>query len=364
VAEEMDFGSTSSVKDAYLANALIVTGWISSGFTMEHPVLGPLGAALCLFFIGVMLWYSRFSKSFLDAGRLLYGFESPGSHIRLRYYHLFPFFLFLPSKLATVSRDFARLKYSVEIKRQKNNEKTKERYEEAQKSSESLKANNIELDDLSARLHKAERKNIRLKDSLDISINQKRNMGWNYRQFIIDSMTISIDQGVDIDAYKALVSRSGGPFSELEWHQIISDCKNKKLKQSVITILHADDCRDERRTLSHYIEKINNENGWNFHLEQANDGEKALEIFNKKHPNLVITDQMMGSEEKDGNTFAKKIREKSPHIPIIVRSGSSQKDLTELFSGLSVMFVQKNTSYPRFVYAIELTAKKIIGLNG
>ncbi len=359
MTKEMDFGATSNIKEILVANTLIVAGWISAGFTTEYPVLGPLVATLCLSIIGIQLFVARFVKGIHDGGRMFYGFESPGSHIRLRYYHLFPFFLFLPNKLATISRDFAKFKYSIEINRKRNMEKVDFLAKEVLRLHELHRTSEDEITSLKTQNTQMERENIDLKKALDISNYKASKMEAAYRQFVIDGMCLSIDQGVNAGAYQVLANREGAPFSALEWYQIISDCRKSRLKHSVFTILHADDCSDEREALRYYIDKINRENGWHFHLIQANDGVSALEMFTLKHPDFIITDQMMGSDDKDGNTLARKIREISPTIPIIVRSGSTQEELSELFSGLSVEFVPKGTHYPKFVDAIELAAEKV-----
>ena len=56
----------------------------------------------------------------------------------------------------------------------------------------------------------------------------------------------------------------------------------------------------------------------------AKNGEEALEIYNKYHPNIIITDIKM--PKLNGLELIKKIREKNHEIPIIVTSAYTDQD--------------------------------------
>ncbi len=56
----------------------------------------------------------------------------------------------------------------------------------------------------------------------------------------------------------------------------------------------------------------------------AKNGEEALELYNKYHPDIIITDIKM--PKINGLEFIKKIREKNHEIPIIVTSAYTDQD--------------------------------------
>jgi len=56
----------------------------------------------------------------------------------------------------------------------------------------------------------------------------------------------------------------------------------------------------------------------------AKNGEEALELYNKYHPNIIITDVKM--PKLNGLELIKKIREKNHEIPIIVTSAYTDQD--------------------------------------
>jgi len=56
----------------------------------------------------------------------------------------------------------------------------------------------------------------------------------------------------------------------------------------------------------------------------AKNGEEALELYNKYHPNIIITDVKM--PKLNGLELIKKIREKNYEIPIIVTSAYTDQD--------------------------------------
>jgi len=68
-----------------------------------------------------------------------------------------------------------------------------------------------------------------------------------------------------------------------------------------------------------------------FNVLLCGDGEKALEIYQSKHPKLLVLDVMM--PKKDGFTLAKDIRAIDDTIPIIFLTAKSQtQDVVEGFT--------------------------------
>jgi len=68
-----------------------------------------------------------------------------------------------------------------------------------------------------------------------------------------------------------------------------------------------------------------------FNVLLCENGEKALEVYHKQQPNLLVLDIMM--PKKDGFTLAKEIREIDDSIPIIFLTAKSQtQDVVEGFT--------------------------------
>lgn len=62
----------------------------------------------------------------------------------------------------------------------------------------------------------------------------------------------------------------------------------------------------------------------NYEVDEANDGEKALQLYYKGNYSLIILDVMLPN--KDGFTVAKEIREKDDAIPIIFLTAKSMTE--------------------------------------
>ena len=77
-----------------------------------------------------------------------------------------------------------------------------------------------------------------------------------------------------------------------------------------------------------------------FNVYTAADGDEGIEKVEKVHPNVVITDLMMG--DTDGFAVCRHLRSslKSSHIPVIVLSGNGDLKLTAMESGANV-FIEK-----------------------
>lgn len=68
-----------------------------------------------------------------------------------------------------------------------------------------------------------------------------------------------------------------------------------------------------------------------FEVLLCDNGDKAMDVYKKQHPELLVLDVMM--PKKDGFTLAKEIRATDAHIPIIFLTAKSQtQDVVEGFS--------------------------------
>lgn len=80
-----------------------------------------------------------------------------------------------------------------------------------------------------------------------------------------------------------------------------------------ITILTIEDDRLIRQALASYMQSLG------YSVLQAEDGAAGLEMYRKKHPDLVITDLRL--PKIDGMEVLSTIRKESPDIPVIIVSG-------------------------------------------
>ena len=86
-----------------------------------------------------------------------------------------------------------------------------------------------------------------------------------------------------------------------------------------LTILVVDDEARMRKLIKDFLVKNN------FNILEAEDGEKALEIYNKNknNINLILLDVMM--PKVDGWSVLKKIREENKSIPIVMLTAKSEE---------------------------------------
>ncbi len=86
-----------------------------------------------------------------------------------------------------------------------------------------------------------------------------------------------------------------------------------------LTILVVDDEARMRKLIKDFLVKKN------FNILEAEDGEKALEIYNKNknNINLILLDVMM--PKVDGWSVLKKIREENKSIPIVMLTAKSEE---------------------------------------
>ena len=90
----------------------------------------------------------------------------------------------------------------------------------------------------------------------------------------------------------------------------------------------------------------------NFQVLLCEDGHKALEVFNKETPELLVLDVMM--PKKDGFTLAREIRAIDDHIPIIFLTAKSQtQDVVEGFSVGGNDYLKKPFSMEELIVRIH-----------
>lgn len=101
----------------------------------------------------------------------------------------------------------------------------------------------------------------------------------------------------------------------------------------------------------------------NFEVFHAENGKRALEIFQEKKPDILVLDVMMPI--KDGFTLAKEIRQENNQIPIIFLTAKSQtKDVLEGFSHGGNDYLKKPFSMEELIVRIQsLLDRKTIKIN-
>jgi CheY-like chemotaxis protein len=110
------------------------------------------------------------------------------------------------------------------------------------------------------------------------------------------------------------------------------------------TILVVEDNDNLRHLLSAQLELIG------YSVLEAHNGQEALELFEKKHPDLILMDMSM--PVLDGLTATRKIRERGEHVPIVACSAfDKQYRMTALEAGCNE-FVEKPIDAMQLMSAI------------
>ncbi|CDZ24497.1 hypothetical protein CCDG5_1383 [[Clostridium] cellulosi] len=97
-----------------------------------------------------------------------------------------------------------------------------------------------------------------------------------------------------------------------------------------MTILVVDDSIFVRQFIKKYLLEINP----NIELDFAASGEEGYEIYQEKHPNLIITDLLMPG--MGGQEFIEKIRSTDKKTKIVVLTADIQKTVKEEIAQLKV----------------------------
>lgn len=93
-------------------------------------------------------------------------------------------------------------------------------------------------------------------------------------------------------------------------------------------------------------------------IDIANNGEDALELFNRQKPDIIITDVYM--PKMDGLEFIKKIRNSNPDLPVIILSGYNEFNYASEAIGLGVVrYLLKPSIYSEIEQVIKETIDEL-----
>jgi CheY-like chemotaxis protein len=88
------------------------------------------------------------------------------------------------------------------------------------------------------------------------------------------------------------------------------------------------------------------------HVTTASDGEEAIERFARGNFDLVITDYKM--PKMDGLEFIKRVRQRSPGVPIILISGYAEAlGLAEANTSADVVIQKSATEVPHLIRSVQ-----------
>ena len=127
--------------------------------------------------------------------------------------------------------------------------------------------------------------------------------------------------------------------------------KKQILKQ--LTILYAEDEKTTRENITKTLKLFVND------VIAVEDGAEAIAAFSKKQVHIVILDYVMPII--DGNSVARSIREKNPHIPIIMLTSHSDKEklLSAIKTGVND-YLEKPPTLETLMNALFDAVQKII----
>ena len=98
-----------------------------------------------------------------------------------------------------------------------------------------------------------------------------------------------------------------------------------------------------------------------YHVSTAGDGEEALLVYRKEHPNLIILDIMM--PKMDGFSLATKIREENKKTPIIFLTAKGMKeDMIRGYESGADDYLTKPFDTDVLLYKINIILKRSFGI--
>ena len=100
------------------------------------------------------------------------------------------------------------------------------------------------------------------------------------------------------------------------------------MKEETKNILWVDDEIDQLRSQIIFLE------GRGYSVTQASNGDDAVALVGKKNFDLVLLDEMMPG--KDGLTTLEEIKERKPHLPVIMVTKSEEEDLMDQAIGKKI----------------------------
>ena len=250
--------------------------------------------------------------------------------------------------LFAVSRIVSKLDKELEYEK-------KSRQEETIKYGELFVANCHQKKEIEVNLTRiTELKDILSKNSLDqrIAKNKYESLDSDFRLIVRSILDAAIKSDPDLTSFKKLSGVLNKAYAGDRWRSLLNEVR-ERAKKPTVSILHADDCDHQLRTVGRLLSMAEEDLGdFTIKLIQESDGISALARFNEEQFDIVITDQQMGGDGKDGNVLARNIRKNDSEVPIIVRSGSSREQLENIFRGMSVNYLDKNSSCPLFLASI------------
>jgi CheY-like chemotaxis protein len=101
-----------------------------------------------------------------------------------------------------------------------------------------------------------------------------------------------------------------------------------KMREDTKNILWVDDEIDQLKSQVIFLE------GRGYKVTQASNGDDAVALVDKQNFDLVLLDEMMPG--KDGLTTLEEIKEKKPHLPVIMVTKSEEEDLMDQAIGKKI----------------------------
>ncbi len=132
----------------------------------------------------------------------------------------------------------------------------------------------------------------------------------------------------------------------------MSHSKKKRIFLKTLTILYVEDDAEARKQLGHFLEhRVKT-------LFTAENGAAGLNVFQKEHPDIVITDIQM--PVMDGLTMAHEIRKQDKTTPIIVTTAFEQTDYLMRAINIGVdKYVAKPVCTDRMLTAVLECARSL-----
>lgn len=128
---------------------------------------------------------------------------------------------------------------------------------------------------------------------------------------------------------------------------------NQKQILKTLTILYAEDDDATRENISKTLEMFVHS------VIAVKNGAEALETFDKKPCQIVLLDYVMPL--MDGNAAARAIREKNPHVPIVILSSHVEKEklMNAIKTGVSD-YLEKPIDFEMLLSTLLNCVQKII----
>lgn len=125
-----------------------------------------------------------------------------------------------------------------------------------------------------------------------------------------------------------------------------------------LTLLYAE---DEVAVRQQHIEYLKDR--YDFEYLEASDGEEALVLFKKYHPEIVISDISM--PKMDGLTFIEHLRGLSPHTKVVMLTAYEEREMLMKALGLDVVnYLLKPVNRKKLSGVIDLILETLPDANG